>query len=114
MKSVGFILVIFLYMYACYLAIRGYFFVASYLHQKFHNNVARSALLYAWFLAFAAVEVPFGIFFPAWVSEKWKIFAREPTTTTLLILFGCASLALAAWRGWRSVEARRFSEMLRD
>jgi hypothetical protein len=113
MKYVGFILVVALYVYVCYLGIRGYWLIAGYLHQKFHAPVTRTVLLHGWFLIFVIVEVPISIFFPAWLSGRWGIFAPEPRTTALLLLFGCATLALAAWRGWRGAEARRFSNMLR-
>jgi len=113
MKFVGFALAVFLYIVACYLGIRGYFAGAGYLHQRLHNKAIRSVLLYPWFLAFVVVEVPFGIFFPAWLSEKWSVFPRTPGTTTGLLLFGSCCLALAAWRSWRSAEVRRVSEIPR-
>lgn len=113
MKYIGFILVVLLYAYGCYLGMRGYWLVAGYLYQKFQQPAARSALLHAWLVAFVIAQVPIGIFFPAWLSEKWKILVPGPLTTTLLLLFGCVTLALAAWRGWQAAEARRFSSMPR-
>lgn len=109
MKLVGFILIMLLYTYACYLAARGYWHFSDYLHRKFRKPSARTVVTYAWFLAFVAMVIPVGIFFPAWLSEKWEIFAAEPGTTTLLLLFGCAVLALATWGGWRSTGACRAS-----
>lgn len=101
MKIGAFVLMLLLYGFACYCGALMYLTVAAAIRKSIPNRFAMYVLLYGWFLIFLAIEVPIGIFFPAWLSERLEIFPRESLTTALLILLGCGTLATVVWNGWR-------------
>lgn len=107
----SFVVVMFVFAYVCYLGFRGYFFVAVKMRQHVSQQAMRTVLLSVWFLAFVVVEMPFAVFFPWWLGERWNVFEAGQTPRAILILFGCATLATAIWFGMKSTEARQLAEM---
>ena len=85
------------------LYIRLKVFVTNFAKRK----TLRVLLEYGVFVLFILIEIPFSIFFPAWISEKLAVIERTPNTTASLIVFGCVVLAFSVWLGNRA-EARRF------
>jgi hypothetical protein len=114
MTSAGFALLLLAYALACYGGIRGYCSVAVKIYKQTQQPPVQRLLTNVWFLAFVVIEIPFAIFFPAWLAEKLSIFAPGSFSTGGLILLGAATLAAATWKGFRSDEARQMLALLRQ
>lgn len=99
------------FVYVCYMGVRGYCFVSIKVHRRISQEAIRTVVLYVWFLIFAVVQVPVAIFFPLWLSQAWNVFEAGPTSRSVLILLGCATLAAAAWLGWKSKEAQELAKL---
>ncbi|MDY6948609.1 MAG: hypothetical protein SXG53_23140, partial [Pseudomonadota bacterium] len=98
----SFVMVMLVFAYVCYLGFRGYFFVAVTVRRHVSHDAVRTGLLFVWFLAFVAIEMPVAVFFPLWLGERWNVFDDGQMSRAALILFGCASLAIAVWFGMKS------------
>ncbi len=99
MNIFGFILVLFVYAYLCYLVVFAYFNLMARIKMSITNKIIRTFYQYALFLVFLVVDIPFSIFFPAWVSEKFLVIEHSSTSTLNLILLGCCVLVLTLWIG---------------
>lgn len=101
-----FITLIIIYMLVSYFGVRIYFCFQNGLKDK-KNSLSKLVFTYLIFFLFILVEIPFVIFFPAWISEKLDVFERTSETTMFLILFGVVVLIGAIWKG-RASRANNF------
>ena len=96
---VFFIVLIFLYILICIGAVRLYFNLQSLNQKSRRNSLYKNINSYLLFACFVCLEIPFAIFFPAWLSEKLQVVERTSDTTMYFLLFGCLVLAVATWKG---------------
>jgi len=99
MYLISFVLLNLMYIFGCYLCARTYFYFMDFLRQSPKNVFIRNLMIYGLFIVFVIIEIPFAIFFPAWISEKMAIFERTSFTTGGLILFGFFVLVISALLG---------------
>lgn len=90
---------IILYILICIGAFRLYFYLQYLNQQKRSDSLMKNINSYLLFACFICLEIPFAIFFPAWLSEKLHVFERTPNTTMYFLIFGCVVLATAIWKG---------------
>lgn len=113
MNLIIFFVAIITYMAICYLGARLYFSFVVNTHQKTWSKLTKGSVLAILFLGFIIIEIPFSIFFPAWVSAKLGIMVDEQGRefTSAFIGFGCFVLLSTLWMAWRSKEGRQFAKV---
>ena len=93
-----FVSLILIYTIVCIFGVRLYFYCHSTI-KEVRKGVSSILLSYLLFFIFVLIEIPFAIFFPAWLSAKLTIFEHSPNSTMFLLLFGVTVLALSIWKG---------------
>ncbi|MDN7134968.1 hypothetical protein J6J28_04405 [Pseudidiomarina sp. 1ASP75-5] len=86
------------YMLVCIAAVRAYFYCQNKL-KSYKDSLPLTLLSYMFFFVFILIEIPFAIFFPAWLSERFSVIERTSNNTMLLLLFGVFTLAFSIWQG---------------
>lgn len=84
------------YIALCILGFKLYFF----LQQKNLNTrgkLKKGIASYALFMLFICIEIPFAIFFPAWLNARLNVLDKNSESTMYLILFGVVVLSLSIW-----------------
>lgn len=79
-----------------------YFFFQDRNSKRATNTLNKNVIDYALFAGFICLQIPFSIFFPAWLSEKLEVVERTSDNTMYFLLFGCVVLAISMWIGWKS------------
>jgi len=94
-----FVALIFLYILISIGAFRLYFHLQSLNQKRKSDFLIKTINSYLLFACFICLEIPFAIFFPAWLSEKLQVVARTSDTTMFSLIFGCIVLAISIWKG---------------
>lgn len=80
----------------CVLGFKLYYFLQrKNLHTR--DKLKKCIVSYALFILFIGIEIPFAIFFPAWLNVKLNVFDKSPESTMYLLIFGVAVLILSIW-----------------
>ncbi len=101
MNILLFIFLIIVYICVCYFAVRVIWWSRSRITATVVSGVKRVVIEWSVSLIFLILFIPFGVFFPAWLSESMEVVERTRNITAGLILFGSAVLAASAFLGQR-------------
>ncbi|MFT4805824.1 MAG: glucan phosphoethanolaminetransferase (alkaline phosphatase superfamily) [Psychroserpens sp.] len=101
MKFAEFLVVITAYFYVCLMIVKLHKYVAEKLKDANRNQFYKLCTQYIWALLFIVTYIPFGIFFPAWLSSKVNLIEHSTNSTAVLILLGSFTLAITMWLGYK-------------
>lgn len=87
------------YIMACIWGFKWYFYVQNLVKVSKFRVFLKNICNFMLFIIFICIEVPFAIFFPAWVNAKLMIIDENAGTTSSMLLFGCFVLIISVWKG---------------
>ena len=90
MKISAFLIAIVAYLAICYFSVNGFLVLRRRLEGSKPVGFLRYTLAFVVAVLFLILWLPFGIFFPAWLSESMEIVERTPNVTMGFVLFGGA------------------------
>lgn len=93
------LLAIAVYIAICIWGFKWYFHFQSLVRASKSSGFMRGVYSFILFIIFICIEIPFAIFFPAWVNSRLMIFEENTGTTAFMLLFGCLILAISLWKG---------------
>ncbi len=100
-----FLILMLVYIALCIGGFKGYFYLQNINDRQKSNRFLKVCYSYVLFAIFICLEIPFALFFPAWLSEKLIEGASE--STIYFLLFGCFVLGMSIWKG-RSYRPKNF------
>jgi hypothetical protein len=92
-----FTFLMFVYVFLCMFGFKLYFHLRSRTISKNYSKFKKDILSYLLSTCFIVLEIPFAIFFPAWLGEELMIVERTSESSMYFLLFGCLVLAIALW-----------------
>lgn len=96
---ISFLILMSIYIALCIVGFKGYFYLQCKVKSLKSNNLSKAIYSYTLFIVFICVEIPFAIFFPAWINSKLMMLDENTATTASMLLFGCFVLAISIWKG---------------
>ena len=94
-----FLFLILIYIILCVSGVKVYFHLQNRNKTKVQSTFKEHSFSYLLFVLFIFLEIPFAIFFPAWLSEKLAVVERTSESTMYFLLLGCLVLAFSIWKG---------------
>lgn len=85
-----------LYIALCIFGFKLYFFLQR-KNLNTRDKLKKSIASYALFILFICIEIPFAIFFPAWLNTQLNVLEKSSESTMYLLIFGVAVLSLSIW-----------------
>jgi hypothetical protein len=86
-----------MYIALCILGFKLYFFLQQKnLHTR--DKLKKGIVSYALFILFICIEIPFAIFFPAWLSTRLNVLDKSSESTLYLLILGVIVLSLSIWK----------------
>lgn len=94
-----FLILILAYITLCIAGFRGYFYLQEINQSYKANKVLKVFYSYVLFAVFICIEIPFALFFPAWLSAELMIWDEVAESTVYFLIFGCLVLGISIWKG---------------
>lgn len=93
---ISYIVIIAIYIVLSVLGFKLYFFLQN-KNLDTKSKLKKVVASYTLFILFIFIEIPFAIFFPAWLNAKLNVFNQSSNYTMYLLLFGTLVLCFSIW-----------------
>lgn len=85
-----------IYIALCIFGFKLYFFLQR-KNLNTRGEFKKVVVSYVLFILFVCIEIPFAIFFPAWLNAKLNVLSKSSESIMYLLLFGVIVLGFSLW-----------------